>query len=143
MLTENLEKENLEKIFGVYNDNIDVMILSLNYCLGDSTLKTLNNMLNGQGVGGNSIGYFFPQNFDLWDEDYFEKGVMFQWGIRGIIVDNQTFYKYLKRGVSEFIKLYPKEQTDAFKLLQEIKVKYNCLDDDNKNVILKELVFND
>lgn len=143
MLSENLEKKSLERIFGKYDSKIEIMVLSLNYYLGKNTIKVLNSILNNCGISGNNIGFFFPGSFDPWDEESFKEGVMFQWGIKGIIVDNQTFYKYLKRSVNKFIELFPGEKTKTLKLLKNIKTKYKCSDRKSKDIVLRELKFND
>ena len=138
MLIEDFK--NFESVFGEYGEDLYTMIYSLNYCIGeiDDTLSILENMLAGYGLGGDNIGFSFPTTYDPWDKEYFEEGVEFQWGIKGVRVDNQTFYKYLKRAVEACISRSAdsQKQEDAKKMLQEIRIKYGCHDSDSEDKIL-------
>lgn len=140
MLAGNVDE--LKGIFGYFQEDLFPMIDSINYFMSGEFIKILQDMFNEIGHGGNNIGFFFPSSFDSWDEEYFEDGVMFQWGILGVIVDDQTFYKYLKKAVMELGLRYPDKKTEAEQLLLKIKKKYNCSDESSTDKILKHLKFN-
>lgn len=131
----------IDKMVGKYDKNLEPMIYCLNYCFSSNFLELLERIKLNQGFGGNNIGMFFPSDFEVWDEDYFETGVMFQWGCKGIIVDYSTFYKYLKRITNISIKLFPNTKEKANELLYEIKRKYSLNDNIIDDKIIKKLSF--
>lgn len=141
MLTE--EFFNIDKIVGEYNVDLEPMMYCLNYCFGNHYLETLEKFVEEQGFGGDNIGVFFSSDFEKWDEDYFQVGVMFQWGNIGIIVDYFTFYKYIEKMAQANMELCPDTKEKAIILLNKIKGNYNLSINNGIDNILKKLSFVD
>ncbi|MGC6770094.1 ribonuclease toxin immunity protein CdiI [Enterococcus sp. LJL51] len=144
MSIENInDKEAFEATYGAYEDSLYPMIMSLNYYTDSELVENLKNIIAGCGLSGGNIGFFFPRSFDPWDEDYFEKGVMFQWGGLGVIVSDATFYRYLSRGVKAYVELYPRHKTEILELLEEIREKYAVGHEDEPDHVIQTLIFDD
>lgn len=138
----------LDEAFGERPDELDPMVSVISYYLEKEPIYILQNMLDGDGFGGDNTSFSFPTSYEPWEKDeegYFEEGVKFSWGRLGVIVDNKTFAKYLSKGVDAFGKLYPKYKEQADELLAKIKEKYVGNKDVSKykDTIIKTLELDD
>lgn len=88
-------------------------------------LKVLRCFSEGVGYGDEYHMCTFSSDLDPWDEDYFESGIEFLDGTGEsditIIVDNDTFYKYLEIIANQYVKNYPDDKSEVEVLLKKTK----------------------
>lgn len=119
-----MEQKEFEKLFPI-EAGINIMILNLHLFYKEKYLLILSKMAEGTSMSFEYYGYMFPDAYELYDEEYFESGVEFHFHSDVEIVDNETFYKYLKITSEAYINEHQDSKQIVEESLEKIKNNLN------------------
>ncbi|QUH29093.1 ribonuclease toxin immunity protein CdiI [Vallitalea guaymasensis] len=69
-------------------------------------VKVIGYISERTGYSDGIKGIFFSNSFEIWDEEYFESGVMVYVNEKEVIVDNKVFQNYLRIAIDLFLDRY-------------------------------------
>lgn len=109
--------------------NLAPMFDYFNSLANHEFVKVIRYFSKGFGYGDEYYLCQFPTSKEPWEEGYFENGVRFTVGIgynkeSSCIVDDVTFYKYLKLACEDYLKEHIEEEVVVNEILLVIKSRH-------------------
>jgi hypothetical protein len=114
-------------------DKIRKLIKYFYHHMGDGKfLRILSSYANGEGYGTEYARFVFADYYEKWEEDYFGKEGIAYYIDRPaveedeeIILDYQTFYRYLKEDCASYLENHPQDKSAVEEQLKRIRERFN------------------